>query len=118
MRAQTAAGLTLATAGVTGNYAENLSGVNGSTGNLESTGNFLASAGGLSGTIDSQTDSNGLSVDAPTTGSYSFTDPTTGRGTGFIGSVPVSFYAVDPSTIYVFSTDSNSLYQGMLVAQP
>jgi hypothetical protein len=25
---------------------------------------------------------------------------------------------VDPSTIYVFSTDSNSLYQGMLVAQP
>ena len=118
MRAQTAAGLTLTTAGVTGNYAENLSGDSGSTGYLESTGNLLASAGGLSGTIDSQIDANGLSVDAPTTGSYSFTDPTTGRGTGYVGSVPVSYYAVDPDTIYVFSTDSNSLYQGMLVAQP
>jgi hypothetical protein len=114
MRAQT---LGLTTASVTGNYAENLSGGNSSLGNVESTGNFLADGvGDLTGTIDSQSDNSGLSTDAATTGSYSI-DPTYGRSTGFIGSVPVSFYTVDAGTIYFFSTDSSSLYQGMLVAQ-
>jgi hypothetical protein len=119
MRAQTPAGLTLTTAGVTGQYADALAGFNGTGfGNFESTGNLFADGlGGLSGFIDSQTDSSGLDFDASTTGSYSFTDPTTGRGTGFIGSIPVTYYAVDPSTLFVFSTDSNSLFQGTLVKQ-
>jgi hypothetical protein len=114
MRGQT---LGLTTASVTGNYAENLSGANTSLGNVESTGNFLADGvANLTGTTDLQSDSSGLSVDNPTTGSYSI-DPTLGRSTGFIGNVPVAFYTVDPSTIYIFSTDSSSLYQGMLLAQ-
>ncbi len=114
MRGQT---INLNTANVTGNYAENLSGASSSLGDVESTGNFLSNGlGNLTGTIDSQTDNNGLGIDNPTTGSYSI-DPTFGRSTGFIGTVPVAFYTVDPSTIYIFSTDSSSLYQGMLLAQ-
>lgn len=119
MRAQT---LGLTTASVTGNYGENLSGfdfrsTSGGLEAFESTGNFSADGAGLlSGTTDTQTDSTGLTLDAGTSGSYSI-DPVLGRGTGFIGSVPVAIYTVDANTMYLFSTDSSSLYLGMMVKQ-
>lgn len=114
LRAQT---LGLTTADVTGNFDEDLSGYNGTNGNFESTGNLLANGtGGLVGTTDSQSDSLGLNFDAGVSGSY-FIDPTFGRGSGFIGSIPVSIYTVDANTMYLFSTDSNSLYQGTMVHQ-
>ena len=119
MRAQT---LGLTNASVTGNYGENLAGFDFNTGNgtlqnFESTGNFSADgAGALSGTVDTQTDVAGISVDVGTSGSYTI-DPTAGRGTGFLGNVPVSIYTVDANTMYLFSTDSTTLYQGMMVKQ-
>ncbi len=119
MRAQT---LGLTNASVTGNYGENLAGFDFNTGNgtlqnFESTGNFSADgAGALSGTVDTQTDVAGISVDVGTSGSYTV-DPTAGRGTGFLGNVPVSIYTVDANTMYLFSTDSTTLYQGMMVKQ-
>ncbi len=119
MRAQT---LGLTNASITGNYAENFSGfsftgVNGGLNAFESTGNFSADgAGTLFGTIDTQTDTAGISVDVSTGGTYSI-DPVLGRGTGFINNVPVSIYTVDANTMYLFSTDSTSLYLGMMVKQ-
>jgi hypothetical protein len=115
MRGQT---IGLSTASVTGNYAENLSGFNNAgLGNVETTGNFLADgAGGLSGTVDSVSDNNGVSTDVSQTGTYTI-DPTLGRSAGFIGNVPVVIYTVDPSTIYLISSDQNRLYQGMLQKQ-
>ena len=101
MRAQT---LGSTTASVTGNYAENLAGVNSSLGDVRGTGNYLADGlGSLNGTIDSQSDNNGLGEDAATSGTYSV-DPTLGVAPDSVGGVPVSFYTVaTPGTTYTSS---------------
>jgi hypothetical protein len=49
-------------------------------------------------------------------GSYTI-DPIYGRGSGYIGTKPVAIYSVSADTIYLFSIDSNSLYQGTLTLQ-
>jgi hypothetical protein len=115
MRAQT---IGLTNASITGNYAESLSGFNNAGfGNAELTGNLLANgAGSLSGTFDSQTDGGGVTTDAFQTGTYTV-DPLLGRGSAFIDGLPVQIYTVDPNTVYMISTDANSLYQGMLLGQ-
>jgi hypothetical protein len=114
MRGQT---LGLTPASVIGNYAENLSGLYVSLGNVESGGNFSADGvGNLTGTIDSQTPTS-INTDVAQSGNYSIA-PTNGRSSGTIGSVPVHVYSVDASTIYLISTDPNRLYQGMMVSQP
>ncbi len=119
MQAQT---LGLTNASITGNYGENLVGFDFNTGNgtlesFESTGNFSADgAVNVSGTIDTQTDVAGISVDVSTGGTYTI-DPTLGRGTGFIANIPVSIYTVDANTMYLFSTNSTQLYQGIMVHQ-
>jgi hypothetical protein len=111
MRAQTL-GLTT----IAGEYAEYYSGYNGGSGNLESTGNLLAAGGTLSGFVDEQTDSSGFQGNIPVSGSYTI-DPIYGRGSGYIGTKPVAIYTVSADTIYLFSVDSNSLYQGTLTLQ-
>lgn len=118
MRAQT---LGLSNSSVSGNYASNLSGYGAysGTGNTESTGNYLADGNGnLSGTIDFLTDGDlGIPfVNQPQTGSY-LIDPTYGRGSGNVNSIPVQIYSVDANTMYLISTDPASVYQGMLVSQ-
>jgi hypothetical protein len=107
----------ISTSSISGNYAESISGYSGSIGNFESTGNFLANGGSFSGDVDSQSDGTGLSLDDATDGTYAI-DSTTGRGTGFIGNLPVSYYVADPTTVYVFSTSASSVYQGVLTSQP
>jgi hypothetical protein len=119
MRAQTASLSTLSNASVTGNYAQEFSGFNSnSQSNLELTGNLLADgAGNLSGTYDSQSDVNGLSLDIGTTGTYTI-DPTLGRSTnGNIDGLPVVLYTVDANTMYFISAQQFNIYQGMLVSQ-
>jgi|GEM_PF-1513229 len=112
MRAQT---IGLTTASVTGNYADNLSGLYINSGNIESGGNFLADgSGNLNGTIDSQTPTS-INTDIVQSGNYSVA--ANGRSSGTIGAVPVHVYTVDADTIYLISTDPNRLYQGMLVKQ-
>jgi hypothetical protein len=119
MRAQT---LGLPNTSVNGNYAQFFSGTDTSLGNFESTGNYLASAGSLSGTIDSQTDSQGITVDSAQSGNYTV-DPTYGRGTGSVSGVPVVFYTVDANVndvyndIYIISSNASSAYQGTLTLQ-
>ena len=75
-----------------------------------------AGSGNLCGDIDWQTDGTGLSLNVGTLGSYTF-DSTTGRGTGSIGSTPVSFYGTSPNNILTFSLEADSLYQGTLISQ-
>jgi hypothetical protein len=112
LRAQTTG---LSTASVSGNYAENLSGILVGSGNVESAGNFDADgAGNLNGTIDSQTPTS-INTDVPQTGNYAVA--ANGRSSGTIGSVPVHLYTVDADTIYLISTDPNRIYQGMMVQQ-
>ncbi len=115
MRAQT---LGLNTASVTGNYAQDFSGTNATDqSNLELTGNLLADGNGnLAGTYDSQTDDNGLTLDAGTTGNYTV-DPTIGRSVGNIDGLAVDIYVVDASTIYIISTQQFDVYNGMMVSQ-
>ncbi len=113
MRSQT---LGLSNASVTGNYAQSLSGLDTSLGNFESTGNYLAGGGNLTGTIDFQTDNEGLAQDSSQSGSYTV-DPVLGRGTATVSGVPVMFYTVDGSTIYLISSNAASGYQGTLLAQ-
>lgn len=113
MRAQTV-GLTAAS--VTGNYAEILSGFLVGSGKAESGGNFSANgAGNLNGTVDSQTQDN-VSSNVSESGTYSVTD-SNGRGSGTIGTVPLRVYTVDANTLYMISTDSKRLYQGMMSKQ-
>jgi hypothetical protein len=114
MRAQTTG---LSNSNINGNYAEDLSGFNTTgLGNVETTGSFNADGNGnLTGFLDSQSDVS-ITTDQQQPGSYSVTS--NGRSTGAIGSVPVYVYTVDPSTIYLISSDSTRLYQGMLTKQP
>jgi len=116
MRAQT---IGLGNASVTGNYAQELSGINSSSNSdLELVGNLLADgAGNLSGTFDSQSDSSGLFLDDSTTGTYAV-DPVLGRSTsGNIDGIPVVIYTLDPNTIYFISAQQFDIYQGMMVHQ-
>jgi hypothetical protein len=126
MRAQT---LVPSAASINGNYAQSFSGYDTSMGNLESTGNYLASSSGtlngtLSGTIDFQTDGQGLVENSAQNGSYTV-DPNLGRGAATVSGVPVIFYTgastnVAPpntDTIYIISSDSASGYQGSLILQ-
>lgn len=107
--------INLTTASVSGNYAEDLSGVFVGSGNVESTGNFLADgAGNLSGTIDSQTPV-ADNIDIAQTGLYSVA--TNGRAAGSIGGVPVVLYTANPHTVYMISSDPNRIYQGRLEKQ-
>jgi len=112
LRAQT---LGLTTASISGEFAEDLSGIFVGTGNVESTGNFLADgAGNLSGTFDSQTPF-ADNTDVSQTGLYSVL--ANGRSAGTVGSVPVVFYTVNADTVYMISSDPNRLYQGKLEKQ-
>jgi hypothetical protein len=77
---------------------------------------LLAAGGTLSGFVDEQTDSSGFQGNIPVSGSYTI-DPIYGRGSGYIGTKPVAIYTVSADTIYLFSVDSNSLYQGTLTLQ-
>ena len=115
MRAQT---IGLSNLNVKGNYAQFLEGYDfGGVGNFESAGNYLADGnGGLSGTIDFQTDSNGFTQNSSQTGNYAV-DNIFGRGTASVSGVPVIFYTVDDSTIYVISSDAAAAYQGTLTLQ-
>jgi hypothetical protein len=116
MRAQT---LGLTTANVSGYYAQDLSGSNTTAqNNSELTGNLNADgAGNLTGTYDSQSDTNGLNLDVGTTGTYSI-NSTSGRSTsGTIDGIPVVIYAVDKNTIYFISAQQFDVYQGMMVSQ-
>jgi hypothetical protein len=117
MRAQT---LDLTNASISGNYAQNVSGINSSSQNdLELVGNLLADGAGnfTSGTFDSQTDSAGLTRDAGTSGTYAV-DPVLGRSTsGNIDGLPVVIYTLDANTVYFISAQQFDIYQGMLVKQ-
>ncbi len=119
MRAQTTSLSTLTNANVAGNYAQDFSGYNSSAqSSFELTGNFYANgAGGLGGTYDMQSDINGLSLDIPTSGTYTV-DPTLGRNaSGNINGFPVVIYTVDQNTMYVISAEQYNVAQGMLVSQ-
>jgi hypothetical protein len=106
----------LTTTNVSGNYAEDLSGFFVGSGNVESTGNFLADgAGNLNGTIDSQTPF-AENTDIAQTGLYSVL--ANGRAAGSIGAVPVVLYTRDANTIYLISSDPNRIYQGKMEKQP
>jgi hypothetical protein len=115
MRAQT---LGLSNASITGNYAQAFAGFDyGGLGNFESIGNYLADGnGGLAGTIDFQTDSEGFIPNSSQSGPYAV-DPTLGRGTATVSGVTVVFYTVDASDIYMISTLNSSAYQGTLTLQ-
>jgi hypothetical protein len=115
MRAQT---LGLNDTSLSGNnFAQFFSGSNTSLGNFESTGNYLAnSTGSLGGTIDFQTDTQGLTVDSAQTGNFTV-DPTYGRGSASVSGIPVVFYTVDASDVYLISSDASSVYQGTLTLQ-
>ncbi len=89
----------------------------GGVGNFESAGNYLADGnGGLDGTIDFQTDSNGFTQNSSQSGNYAV-DHIFGRGTATFSGVPVIFYTVDDSTIYLISSDAAAAYQGTLTLQ-
>ena len=115
MLAQT---LGLSDPSVSGNYAQTFGGFISGNGNVESTGNYLANgSGGLSGTVDFQEDTGGLTVDSSQSGTYSV-DPTLGRSiVGSITGVPVYVYTVDPNTLYVISSTSADALQGTLLKQ-
>lgn len=107
--------INLTTASVTGNYAEDLSGFLVGSGNVESSGNFLADGvGNLSGTIDSQTPF-AINTDIAQTGLYSVL--ANGRAAGSIGGVPVVLYTANANTVYMISSDPNRIYQGRLEKQ-
>jgi hypothetical protein len=107
--------INLTTASISGNYAEDLSGIYVGSGNVESTGNFFADGvGNLSGTIDSQTPV-ADNTDIAQTGLYSVT--ANGRATGSIGDVPVVLYTANADTVYMISSDPNRIYQGRLEKQ-
>ncbi len=115
MRAQT---LLPSNGSVTGNYAQAFTGYDFSgVGYFESTGNYLADGNGnLSGTIDFQTDSGGFNQNSPQSGNYTV-NPSLGRGIATVSGVPVIFYTVDASTIYILSSDAAAAYQGTLTLQ-
>jgi hypothetical protein len=115
MRAQT---IGLSNGNVKGNYAQFFEGYDfGGVGNFESTGNYLADGNGnLSGTIDFQTDTQGFTQNRSQTSTYAV-DNIFGRGTATVSGVPVIFYTVDDSTIYMISSDAAAAYQGTLTLQ-
>jgi hypothetical protein len=115
LQAQT---LGLATANVTGSYAQAFAGFNSSIqSDLELIGNINADGlGGLSGTFDEQTDSSGLLLDASTTGNYVI-DPTLGRSSANLDGGAVVIYTVNANTLSVISAQQFDIYQGTLVTQ-
>jgi hypothetical protein len=115
MRTQT---IGLSNGNVKGNYAQFFEGYDfGGVGNFESTGNYLADGNGnLSGTIDFQTDTQGFTQNRSQSSTYAV-DNIFGRGTATVSGVPVIFYTVDDSTIYMISSDAAAAYQGTLTLQ-
>ena len=113
----------LSNASVTGYYSQFLSGYDSGLGNFESTGSYSADGGGnLNGTIDFQTDSNGLQQNVAESAETYSVDSILGRGTATVSGVPVFFYTGITSvqsndTIYLISSDNTSGYQGTLTLQ-
>jgi len=107
---------TITTNSITGPYAVNLSGYNyNDLGYVELGGNFDASAGSLSGTIDSQTPGY-YNTDVAASGQYSIA--ANGRSpNGNVAGVAVVIYTVDANTAYLISSDPTRLYQGKMVSQ-
>jgi hypothetical protein len=116
MRAQSTNIASLTNAGISGEYAENMSGKNlNLSGYVEVTANFHADgAGNLSGTLDTQTPSS-FNAAVSATGVYSTNS--NGRGAGTIAGVPVVIYFVDADTMYLISSDGGLIYQGKMVMQ-
>jgi hypothetical protein len=110
--------LGLTTPDVSGDFAERLSGFQTSNrSNLELTGQLRLDGGGaLSGTFDSQSDNVGLSLDVPTSGTYSV-DPALGRSTGTIQGLSVVIYTVDSNTLFFMPSHAGSILNGELDKQ-
>ena len=113
----------LSNASVTGYYSQFFSGYDTGLGNFESTGGYQADgSGSLNGTIDFQTDSQGLAQNVAESGETYSVDPILGRGTATVSGVPVFFYTgitsvLNNDTIYLISSDASSAYQGTLTLQ-
>jgi hypothetical protein len=114
LRAQTS-GLT--TAGISGNYAVDVSGYSfDDPGDVESTASYSADGlGALTGTMDSQTPGY-YNTNVAETGQYAISS--TGRSTTTIAGAPFVLYAVDGTQGYLISSDPNRMYQGRMVQQP